>query len=112
MATLELGSVLGDLKVRIRKDRAWNASLVLKEVGGTPEAPTKTPIAWPSAPVLEFEGGFTVTGVRSADAETSTPNAKATWTMTKEQATALTHGLDASLTVDGEEWFAGMVFWV
>jgi len=109
MTTLELGSKLGDLKVRVRHNRAWSASLVLKEVTGPPEARVKTPIAWPADPVLQFENGVISTATRSADSETSTANAKAVWTLTAEQATSLTQDMDASLLVSNEEWFIGRV---
>lgn len=109
MTTLELGTKPGDLKVNVRRNRAWSASLVLKQVTGPPEAQVKTPIAWPAQPVLEFENGVTTTGTLSADSETSTPDAKATWTLTAEQATSLTQDMDASLLVSTEEWFFGRV---
>lgn len=100
---LELGPDQGDLVLRGRvAGHAWSASLILTE------GDAETPIAWPAAPVLEFND-FTVTAALAPDPDTSTANAMATWSMSAEQSDSLDSFAPVLLTVNDEAWFIGTV---
>jgi hypothetical protein len=87
----------------------WSAALILLDFD------TDAPIAWPSAPVLEFgrrianEIEFSVTATLGPDDATSTADAQANWEMTEEELLALPKQCKVRLAVDGESWFLGSV---
>lgn len=101
---LALGPDPGPLTVRLVVGDLWESALILKEDGD--------PIAWPTAPVLEFGAtDLDVTADLGPDDETSTANAEATWTMTEVQVDAIAESgvSEVRLSVDGETWWMGTV---
>lgn len=101
---LALGPDTGPLTVRLVADDPWEAALILKEDG--------TPIAWPTAPILEFGAtDLEVAAALSPDDDTSTADALATWTMTEDQVNAIAElGVsEVRLSVDGDTWWMGNV---
>ena len=103
--TLVLGTAPGSLSVILVLGDPWEASLILKEDG--------VPVAWPSAPVLEFAvgDGFDVTATLGPDDETSTADAQATWSMTEEEVAQFAGAARkrVRLSVDGETYWKGSV---
>lgn len=103
---LVLGTTPGALTVYMTLGDPWESSLVLKEDG--------VPVAWPAAPVLEFaieidDELFDLPATLSADPDTDTDDAMATWTLTEEQVGQLASGPRVRLAVSGVTYWKGKV---
>ncbi len=99
MSKLDIGPRPEPLTVRYVVGDPFTSALTLKQNG--------VEIAWPSAPVLEFESGATWTATLSTG--TSVANAKATWTASEAQVSALDAAAlkGVRLSVDGVTWWVG-----
>lgn len=103
----ELGRRYTVMLLVVILDDPWSASLIYSTLDDTN---TRVRAAWPLAPVLELPT-TNVTATLSADTETSTADAQATWSLTEDQVNALAphNGDSYRISVDGETWVSGSI---
>lgn len=100
--SLTIGPEPGGLVVKFITGDPWAASLVIEDEDGTT-------IAWPAAPVLEFELDpvVNVVAVLGKDDPGDVDDSMATWARTEEQVALMSSGVKVRLSVSGQTWWMG-----